>query len=419
MAFGLQNITFTLLMGICLCGCVQENRIEGSRVNITDEMGMSDYTRQIRLPKQVNKTSWGGLSSTVLKESENYRLRKNVELAWQVKTGLTQIINSPVIFNKKLLALGANGQVTCIDLTNKKVVWNSSVHSINEIKKPIIGGGVSFDNSGNLFISTSLGDILSISIETGDLNWRYRAAAPILDAPTVVENGIIITDASGVTRAFSSTGKLRWILEGIGGRHLRAETGRPIVFGELLLLPNSGGVLNAVNKTDGLKVWSFNFVDKRLGYAQNAFGAFYGTPRVFAENVYYGNVNGQFNALNKLGESVWQTEVGLQGSPLLIADSLFFISDRNELVRLNKNNGKIIWSRVIKSNGSLKHYFTPILAGSKLWLTGTDKYLRSFDVASGTSLDKISIESAPTGPAIYYSGSIIVYTKSGELISFK
>ena len=318
-----------------------------------------------------------------------------------------------------MFVLGANGQVRCIDLTSKQELWNFSVHSVNNIKKRIIGGGLSFDLSGNLYITSSLGDLVSLSLESCDLNWRFKSDAPILDRATVVNNSIFVTDTSGVSRSFSLSGDLNWSVEGQASEHIRSKIGRPVALGDLLLLPSAGGVLNAVNLRDGSKIWSFDFTAQRLGYAQNTFGVFNGDPGVFAENIYYGSANGQFNALNKFGESIWQAEVGLQGSPLAVSNSIFFISDRNELIRLDKNNGDRIWSTIVTNTSSVEHYFTPILAGSKLWLTGTDNFLRSFDVETGLLVDQIIITSSSTGPPIYYSGSIIVYTESGELIAFR
>jgi outer membrane protein assembly factor BamB len=329
------------------------------------------------------------------------------------------IVGSPVSYDNKLFVFGSNGQVKCIDLTSKQELWNFSLHSVNSIKKRIIGGGLSFDLSGSLYITSSLGDLVSISLESGNLNWRFKSDAPILDRPTIVNKRIFFTDTSGVSRSFSSNGELNWSVEGQASEHIRSKIGRPIAFGNLLLLPSSGGVLNAVDVRDGSKMWSFDFTGQRLGYAQNIFGSFNGEPGVFGENIYYGSVIGQFNALNRFGESIWQAEVGLQGSPIAVSNSIFFISDRNELVRLDKNNGDRIWATIVTNLSSSEHYFTPILAGSKLWLTGTDNFLRSFDVETGLLIDKIIIKSGSTGPPIYYSGSIIVYTESGELIAFR
>ena len=419
MSFVFKNTVCTIIITIFLSGCLQDKSAEGLRVSINEQDINNVHNFQIKAPKEVNQTSWGGPAKEMRKESQNYLIRDNFEREWSTDTGLGQIIGTPVISNDKVFVFGANGQVKCIDLLTRETVWDLSVHPSNEIKKRIIGGGLSFDSAGNLYVTTSLGELLSISISSGILNWRYTSDAQIMDGPTVVNNRIFITETSGVSRSFSATGESNWSVDGLSGEHIRSKTGKPVSFREVILLPSAGGMLNAVNAESGSKIWSFQFSNQRLGYARNTFGAFNGEPGVFADYIYYGSVNGQFNKLNKFGESVWQLEVGLQGSPLSISNSIFFISDRSELIRLNKNSGNLMWSRKITADPESEHYFSPILAGSKLWLTGADSFLRSFDVESGNLQDKIFIGSKSVGPPIYYSGSIIVYNTSGELIAFK
>ena len=419
MSFGFRNTLYVVLMAVFVSGCFQDKLVEGSRVDIVDRNKKSAEGRKIKLPIEVNKVTWGGPIIKALSESQNYSLNGTIEPEWVFESGVGTIIASPVSYDKKLYVLGTNGLVKCIDLQSKQELWNFSIHPNSNVKKRIIGGGLSFDSSGSLYITSSLGELVSISLESGALNWRFKSEAPILDRVTVADKSIFVTDTSGVSRSFSLNGELNWSVEGQGSKHIRSKIGRPVVLGDLLLLPSAGGVLNAVNAQDGSEMWSFDFTTQRVGYAQNTFGAFNGDPGVFSENIYYGSVDGQFNALNRFGESIWQKDVGLQGSPLAVSNSIFFISDRNELVRLDKNNGDRIWSTIVKNTTGLEHYFTPILAGSKLWLTGTDNFLRSFDVETGLLKDQIIIKSSSTGPPIYYSGSIIVYVESGELIAFR
>ena len=419
MGFGLKNSFFIFILVACLSGCLKDELAKGSRFDISNQIVNSVDSLQLELPRQVKRGSWGGPVSKTLLGSNNYLIREAIESDWTLNTGLGEIIGSPVIYDNKIFVFGANGQVICIDLLDRTTVWNISVHQINALKKRIIGGGLSFDYAGNLYVTTSLGELLSVSIDSGLVNWRYKTDAPIMDKSTVIEDSIVMTDTSGVSRSVSSNGKLNWVVAGLSSDHIRSKIGKPVVFGELVLLPSAGGVLNAVNLQDGLKVWSFSFTSERFGYAQNTFGVFNGDPSVFAEKIYYGSASGQFNALDKSGKSMWQAEVGLQGSPLLVSDSIFFISDRNELVRLDKKNGKIIWSRKLIGEKIPEYFFTPILAGSKLWITGGDSNLRSFDLETGDLHEQIFINSNSSGTPIYYSGSIIVYTGSGELLSFK
>ena len=419
MGFGLKNSFFIFILVTCLSGCLKDELAKGPRVDISMLIVNSFDSVQIELPKQIKRRSWGGPVSKTLLGSDNYLLRDQIERNWVLNTGLAEIIGSPVIHDNKIFVFGANGQVKCINLLDRTTVWNISIHQINTNKKRIIGGGLSFDYAGNLYVTTSLGELLSVSIESGLINWRYNTDAPIIDKPTVIKDNIIMTDTSGVSRSVSSKGKLNWVVAGLSGDYIRSKIGKPVAFGELVLLPSAGGVLNAVNSKDGVKVWSFSYSSQRFGYAQNAFGVFNGDPSVFEEKIYYGSASGQFNALDKSGKSLWQADVGLQGSPLLVSDSIFFISDRNELVRLDKNSGNIIWLRKLITKKTPEHFYTPILAGSKLWITGGDSNLRSFDLETGGLQELIYINSNSSGTPIYYSGSIIVYTRSGKLLSFK
>jgi outer membrane protein assembly factor BamB len=283
MGFRLKNIICIFLSVTYLSGCMKDELAKGSRVDISEQIVNSVDSLQIELPKQVKRRSWGGPVSTTLVGSNNYLIREVIELSWTLNTGLDEIIGSPVIYDNKIFVFGANGQVSCINLLDRKTVWNISVHQINTIKKRIIGGGLSFDYAGNLYVTTSLGELLSVSIESGLINWRYNTDAPIIDKPTVIHKNIIITDTSGVSRSVSSKGKLNWVVAGLSGDYIHSKIGKPVAFGELVLLPSAGGVLSAVNSQNGVKVWSFSYSSQRLGYAQNAFGVFNGDPSVFAE----------------------------------------------------------------------------------------------------------------------------------------
>ena len=50
------------------------------------------------------------------------------------------------------------------------------------------------------------------------------------------------------------------MVAGLSGDYIRSKIGKPVAFGELVLLPSAGGVLNAVNSKDGVKVWSFSYI---------------------------------------------------------------------------------------------------------------------------------------------------------------
>ena len=419
MSFRVRDVIVPLFCMLFTSGCFQERTAVGVRVNITEQNSVIGKNVTIKLPKQVTLANWGGLALKNLNESQNFSLKPNVKQSWILNTGVKSFSGAPVILNNKIIFFSTSGDLICIDLASKRKLWSFSLQPEEQTNKKIIGGGLSFDGEGNVYVTTSFGEVLSFIADSGILNWRHEVDAPIMDPPTVAKESVFITDALGTSQALSLTGKLNWSVEGSAEVHIWPNPGRPIHFDNLLLISNSTGVLAALDPLSGFKLWQFEFNSQKAGYAENTFGTFNGSPGVFDDVIYYGSTNGQFNALSKFGDILWQISIGLHGSPLVIANSIYFTTDTNELVRLDRNSGRLIWSKRLSTSGISTNYFSPILAGSKLWLTGSDTYLRSFDVNSGKMIDEISIGSKSEGPPIYYSGSIIVYTKSGTLVAFK
>ena len=418
MAFGLRYFFNFLIMSILLTGCTDGEKVKGIRVDVLDKLNVTGSLVPIELPKMVKSNTWGGPVEAG-RENLNYFFNGEPKKAWSLNLNVGRILNSPVIYDHKIIVFGEQGLVKCFDLKTQEVLWSYSIKSNNSSKQTIIGGGLSYDLAGNLYVTTSLGEIFSFKIKSGTLNWRYKIDAPIMDAPTVVDNTIFVTDVSNVSRSISSAGNLNWLVRGIPHNQIRTTTGQPVPADDLLLLPSSSGILSVVNKETGSEQWNFKFNNKRTGFSQNTFGLFNGYPIVFEDKIYFGSVAGQFNAFKLDGEVLWETSIGIQGIPLLLSNSIFFVSDTNKLIRMNKGNGSLIWSKKLGKKNDLQSYFGPVLIGSKIWVTSSDGKLISFDVLTGDKIDQIIVPSGIFGEPIYYSGSIILYLNSSVLVAFE
>ncbi len=418
MTSGSENFLILLMMCIFLGSCTDTDKTEGIRVDVFDQLSISEPLTPIELPKMVKINSWGG-PALVRNETLNYFFNDEPEKAWIFDLNVGRILSAPVIYDHKIIVLGDRGILKCLDLNTQEVLWEYPIDPKNGSKETIIGGGLAYDLAGNLYVTTSVGEVLSFTIKTGTLNWRYEIDAPIMDPPTVMDNTIFFTDVSNVSRSISSTGNLNWVVRGIPYNQIRATTSQPVPAGDFLLLSSSSGILSAVDKETGFEKWDFKFNFNRAGFTQNTFGFFNGLPAVYDDKIYFGSVSGQFNALKLDGEVLWEINVGLQGTPLLLSNSIFFVSDTNNLIRLNKRNGTLIWSKKLGSKNDLRNYFSPILIGSKIWIASSEGKLSSFEVSTGDKVDQIIVRSGFAGAPIYYSGSILLYTNSGELVAFE
>ena len=411
-------VFFVLVTSFFLFGCFSEELAKGKRTQIVTAELKLKTTDEIKLPKQSKSLSWGGADHNK-RFNSNFLLSRAPKEVWRISSGLNSIVGMPLIFKHKLYAVDKNGNLKCFDLKTKEENWNISLIPPGEKGANLVGGGLAIDSTATLYATTSFGEVVSISTVSEDVLWRYKFNSPFLASPTVLKNGIIVINASGDARFFSSQGKLNWFLDGSDSKHIRSITGRPISVNDMLLLPTSGGSLNAVDQKTGFELWSFNFDSQRKGYARSVFGTFDGDPIVSNGKIFYGSANGQFVSLGFDGEKKWQSPIGLKGSPLAISNSLFFISDLNKLTRVDKNDGSVIWSNSVSDFKETQQFFSPLLAGSKLWVTGSNQYLLSFDPETGVLLDKIFLGGVSSGPPIYYSESIIVYTKAGKFVAFR
>lgn len=412
MKLNTKNCMMCIVISLIAIGCMKDEVAEGIRIDILDQVKSTDSNMQINIPKEVNKVTYNEVTK-VTGQAYNYIFRDQPELAWNLDLEIGKILNALLIQGSRIIVLGDQGKLICLDLISKKVLWSHSLIPFDS-ENLLVGGGLSADQSGNLYVTSSIGELLSISVMHGTVNWNYRIDAPVMDAPTVVGDNVFVVDANNVLRSVSSKGILNWSLKGISNHQIRTKTGKPTPAGALILFPTSSGLLTAVNRLSGEKQWDFKFNWFRPGYTDIAFGAFNGDPIVSDKIIYFGSVTGQFNALKLNGEVLWQARFGLQGSPILVSNSLFLVTDTNNLVRVNKLDGSLIWSKKLGNNSNM--YFRPILLDSHVWIVSSDGNLSSYDVLTGDLVDQVSINFKIGSHPIYHNGTVILSTDSGKLI---
>ena len=105
------------------------------------------------------------------------------------------------------------------------------------------------------------------------------------------------------------------------------------------------------------------------------------------------------------------------------------MSDLNELVRLNAEDGTQIWSvdlpgyepvrRPQRRRDSAYSNHGPIMAGGRLIVASSDGFLRSFDPASGDLLEQTEIRGGATTRPIVANGTLYVVSGNGVLHAYR
>ena len=127
------------------------------------------------------------------------------------------------------------------------------------------------------------------------------------------------------------------------------------------------------------------------------------------------------------GERIWSAPYGAKSLLWPAGGSVFFVSDLNQLIRLDARSGKIIWAKELpgylkldrrRSKEVVVHH-GPILTGRNLYVASSDGNLTAFDPASGEALRTLEIPGGATTNPVVADATLYVVSKTGKLHAFR
>lgn len=179
-----------------------------------------------------------------------------------------------------------------------------------------------------------------------------------------------------------------------------------------------------------MRLWSADIVGARRGFAISLVDDITGYPVIDGDTVYAGNHSGRVVALNvNSGERLWTAQHGAMDPVWPAGNSVYFVSDLNELVRLDATDGSQIWAvdlpgyepvrRPQRRRDSAYTNQGPILAGGRLIVASSDGFLRSFDPTSGELVSQTEIRGGATTRPIVANGTLYVVSTDGVLHAYR
>ena len=127
------------------------------------------------------------------------------------------------------------------------------------------------------------------------------------------------------------------------------------------------------------------------------------------------------------GKRNWTAPFGSNGNFWVAGKSLFFVSDKNELVRLKIETGETVWvtelsllhqKRFRLTKKTVRHH-GPIIAGNQLLIVSSDGYLRFYDPKTGEQKNKLQVKSGVTTNPIVANETLYFITQDGRLRAFR
>ncbi len=160
-------------------------------------------------------------------------------------------------------------------------------------------------HENNVYIVDVDGNLYSIEINSGKLNWKVKAGGPLLfrSEPLVTPDSIFLATGFGIVEAYEHSGKKKWSNDLDEAIYNSLQ-----VVGRNLIIATDELKLYAIDSKDGDTVWSTPIDEKVITQA----------PLIHNKHIYFGCYSGVFYSITAdKGKVSWtyNTDGAIYSSP--------------------------------------------------------------------------------------------------------
>jgi outer membrane protein assembly factor BamB len=428
-----------LAMALAIAACDREFILEGERFPLrapfAEDAGEAAASRAepIRLPGTQVNAAWTHRLGTPNTRIAHPALGGALTQQWASGIGQGdgrrhRITAEPVAANGIIYTLDSRAQVTATNTAGTTVWTRDLTPSATRSADGASGGGLAFAN-GRVYVSSAFGSLTVLNASSGEVVWSKAFDAPVTAPPTIAGDRVYVVAADSTAWALDTRdGKTDWQLPGTPSVASMVGGAAPAVAGDLVLFPTPAGELIAAERDTGMIAWRTNIAGTRLGVAYARVKDITGDPVISGDRVFIGNQSGRVMALSlRDGSRLWTADEAAYGPVWPVGGSVFLMSDRNRLVRLDAATGAFIWGQPLplhttdreRKRAEIYAHFGPLLAGGRLIVASSDGMIRSFDPANGALVEQIELPSGATSAPIVVGGTLYVVSRNGSLLAYR
>lgn len=422
---------------LVLVGCEREAILAGERVSIAEQLtgsdiAVADAPRAISLPAARRLGSWAQRGYDATNRTPHATLGANLTQVWSASIGQGngrrhRITADPVAADGRVFTMDSRAGVVATSLTSGAALWSADLQPGFDRGGNVSGGGLALSD-GRLFVTTGFGELIAMDPTTGGIAWRQRLDAGI-GAPTVEGGTVYVVSRNNQGWAVDAdTGRLQWNVPGTASPALLSGGAAPAITSRLAVMPFGSGEISGILRRSGASLWATSVAGGRNGVAYSNINDVTSDPVIVGGRIYAGNQSGRVVAFDAArGTRLWQADEGAYSPVLATGSDLFFVSDRNELIRIDASNGARIWGTELplyvndreRRRRAVFTHFGPILAGGRLVVASGDGNVRFFSPESGGLVAAVELRQGAAAHPIVVGDTLLVVTEDGRLTAFR
>lgn len=436
---------FILPFGLALClalsacsyiGAKKGTTVKGTRVSILEETKALEADSDLQgqkpeIPGMVNNAAWPQVGYDTAHVMPNAILADHPEVDWYANVGSGssssfKLLSRPVVSQGRVFTMDARGVVKAFDNQTGDRFWRFDT-TPEDRDDEAIGGGVAVDGE-TVYATTGFGEVLALRTDNGEVKWRRSVLNPLRAAPTIADGRVYAVSIDNQLSALDArTGEVLWTHSGIAESATLMGASSPAVVGDSVVVAYSSGEVFNLRAENGKVSWSYALTMPTQVGALPAIADIRGLPVVGEGRTYVVSHSGRMASIDhRTGDRDWEADIGGISTPLVSGDTVFILSNDNQLVALARDSGRIMWVREMQTltdpedKDSDRVFWTgPVLGGNRLWLTNSLGELVACSVEDGRTVDTIELDGPVYISPVIADKTIYVVTDRGELIALR
>jgi outer membrane protein assembly factor BamB len=406
----------------------------GQQTEMTAQSAIATGPRAAALGSTTRNSAWLQSHVSPSGRTVNAALSAQPTEIWSAPIGQgdtrrQRIIANPVASSGRIFTLDSAATVTAT-ASNGETLWQVDLTPARDKSDDTTGGGLAI-GGGRLYVTSAFGTVTALDPATGQQIWQQELGATGTGAPAFYDGLVYLV--AGDTTAWAleaDNGRVRWQIDGIADVHNVAGGASPAVNDQRVVFSFGSADIQAAFRRGGLNLWTASLAGERLGRALASVDDITGDPVIVGDRVYAGNYTGRTVALDLgNGERIWAANHGAAGPVWPAGNSVYVVTDLNELVRLDSDTGETVWSSELpgyiprrRPQARREGAYTnlgPIVAGGHVIVASSDGQLRFFDPASGELTFTAPVAAGATTAPIVVDGTLYVVSTKGRLHAFR
>lgn len=196
-----------------------------------------------------------------------------------------------------------------------------------------------------LYLSSENGVVYALDKNNGETIWQTQLKGEVISPVAVGEGYVVVHLSNGLLVALRETdGVQQWNFEEDTSLLSLRSASRPAITGGGVVVGTSTGKLQVVLLDSGRLAWEERIATPSGSSDLERMTDVDGSPLIVGDTVYVSGYNGETVALElRSGEVLWKRDHGSASAPALIRNRLLLVNQQSHVVALDRISGIELW----------------------------------------------------------------------------